>query len=163
MKARLSLEHALYAAAGALALAFFPAVCGAEKFVYLGSQPDGAEVHVQASPPVVGADGRREGWFRTLQKNAQPVRDEYGETRQYTEMLAYNVADCAKRTMGAATMIYHGDNNAVVARFEIPRKELPLRKIKANTLGDAMLDWLCTTRKLPAPAARSPGIDSPFK
>ena len=163
MKARFSRAYALCAAAGALALAFFSAVCGAEKFVYLGTQPDGAEVHVQASPPVVDPAGRHEGWFRTLQKQAQPVRDEYGETRQYTEMLAYNVADCTKRTMGAAAMIYHDGNNAVVARFEIPPKELELRKIKANTLGDAMLDWLCTTKKLRSPVVRSPGTDSPFK
>jgi surface-adhesin protein E len=163
MRVRLSRAYALCAAGGVLALALFSAVCGAEKFVYLGTQPDGAEVHVQASPPVVDADGRHEGWFRTLQKQAQPIRDEYGETRQYTEMLAYNVADCAKRTMGAAAMIYHNDKNAVVARFEIPRKELELRKIKANTLGDAMLDWLCTTKKLRSPAVRSSGTDSPFK
>jgi acetyl-CoA carboxylase carboxyltransferase component len=66
-------------------------------------------------------------------------------------------------TMGAAAMIYHDDKNAVVARFEIPPKEVELRKIKANTLGDAMLDWLCTTKKLPSPVVKSPGTDSPFK
>ena len=163
MKARYPLAFPLCAAAGALALTFFPAVCSAEKFVYLGSQPDGVEVHVQVSPPTVDADGKRRGWFRTMQKKSEPIRDENGETRQYTEMLAYNVADCAQRTMGAAAMIYHDDKNAVVARFEIPPKELELRKIKANTLGDAMLDWLCKTKKPPSPVVKSPGTDSPFK
>src|SRR2546427_279948 len=52
MKARHSLLLPLHAAAGVFALAFFPNVCAAEKFVYLGSQPDGIEVHVQVSPPV---------------------------------------------------------------------------------------------------------------
>jgi hypothetical protein len=163
MKARRSLAYPLCAAAGAFALAFFPSTCSAEKFVYLGTQPDGAELHVQASPPVVDANGRRGGWFRTLQKKAQPIRDENGEMRQYAEMLAYNIADCAKRSMGAAAMIYHDDKNAVVARFEILPNDLELRKIKANTLGDAMLDWLCTTKKRPSPVVRSPGTDSPFK
>lgn len=163
MKSQFSKAYALCVATGAVTLALSPAICGAEKFVYLGSQPDGAEVHVQASPPVVDADGRREGWFRTVLKMAQPIRDEYGETRQYTEMLAYNVADCGKRTMGASAMIYHDDKNAVVARFEIAPKEVELRKIKANTLGDAMLEWLCTTKKLRSRVVRTPGIDSPFK
>jgi len=163
MTARRKLAYPFCAAAGAFALAFFPSACIAEKFVYLGAQPDGAELQVQASPPVVDADGRRGGWFRTLQKKAQQIRDENGQMRQYAEMLAYNVADCAKRSMGAAAMIYHDDKNAVVARFEIPPKEVELRKIKANTLGDAMLDWLCTTKKLPSPAVKSPGTDSPFK
>jgi hypothetical protein len=161
MKARRSWAYPLCAAA--VALSFFTSACGAEKFVYLGAQPDGAELQVQASPPVVDADGRRGGWFRTLQKKAQAIRDQNGEMRQYAEMLAYNVADCAKRSMGAAAMIYHDDKNAVVARFEIPPKEVELRKIKANTLGDAMLDWLCTTKKLPSPVVKSPGTDSPFK
>jgi hypothetical protein len=60
-------------------------------------------------------------------------------------------------------MIYHDDKQAVVARFEIPPKELELRKIKANTLGEGMLNWLCASKKLPSPAVKSPGIDSPFK
>lgn len=145
------------------ALAVIPAVCAAEKFVYLGSQPDGAEIYVQASPPVASADGRRMGWFRTALKTPMPINDENGITKQYSAMLAYNVADCAKRTMGASSLIYHDDKQAVVARFEIAPKELTLRKIKANTLGDAMLDWLCTTKKLPSPAVKSPGTQSPFK
>ncbi len=163
MKARRSWVYPLCTAAGAFALAFFPSVSIAEKFVFLGAQPDGAELQVQASPSVVDGAGRRGGWFRTLPKKTQPIRDENGEMRQYAEMLAYNVADCAKRSMGAAAMIYHDDKNAVVARFEIPPKEVELRKIKANTLGDAMLDWLCTTKKLPSPLVKSPGTDSPFK
>ena len=148
----------------AIALAFLPAVCAAEKFVYLGSQPDGVEVHVQTSPPVTAADGRRQGWFRTVLKKPRPINDKDGETRQYTDMLAFNIADCAKRTMAASAMIYHDDKQAVIARFEIPPKELELRKILPNTLGDAMLDWLCTTKKkLPSPVVKSPGTDSPFK
>ncbi|MEO8674080.1 MAG: surface-adhesin E family protein [Casimicrobiaceae bacterium] len=147
----------------AVALALAPAICAADNFVYLGSQPDGAEVYVQALPAVAAADGRRQGWFRTTLKKPQPINDANGETRQYVSMLAYNVADCAKRTMGAAAMIYHDDKLAVVARFEIPPKELELRKIKANTLGDSMLNWLCTTKKPPSPVVKSPGTDSPFK
>ncbi len=147
----------------AVALAVAPALGNAEKFVYLGAQPDGAEIYVQASPPAASADGRRMGWFRTMLKTPLPINDENGITRQYSEMLAYNVADCAKRTMAASSMIYHDDKQAVVARFEIPPKELELRKIKAKTLGDAMLDWLCTTKKLPSPAVKSPGTESPFK
>ena len=147
----------------AVALAVAPALGNAEKFVYLGAQPDGAEIYVQASPPVPSTDGRRMGWFRTTLKTPLPINDENGITRQYSEMLAYNVADCAKRTMAASAMIYHDDKQAVVARFEIPPKELELRKIKAKTLGDAMLDWLCTTKKLPSPAVKSPGTESPFK
>ena len=154
----------LLAATVAIAFAFLPAVCAAEKFVYLGSQPDGVEVHVQSSPPATTADGRRQGWFRIVLKKPRPINDAYGETRQYTDMLAFNIADCAKRTMAAAAMIYHDDKQAVVARFEIPPKELELRKIAPNTLGDAMLDWLCTSKKkLPSPVVKSPGTDSPFK
>ena len=130
MKARHSLLLPLHAAAGVFALAFFPGVCSAEKFVYLGSQPDGIEVHVQVSPPVAVADGKRQGWFRTMLKKAQPINNEYGETRQYSEMLALNVADCATRTMGAAAMVYYDDKNTIVARFEIPPKELVLLNVE---------------------------------
>jgi len=144
-------------------LAFFPAISNAEKFVYLGAQPDGVEVHVQASPAVVDAAGRRGGWFRTMLPKAGAIKDESGATRQYSEMLAYNLADCGKRTMGAAAMIYYDDKSAVVARYEVPAKEIALRKVKANTLGDAMLGYLCATRKLPSPVVKSPGTDSPFK
>ena len=147
----------------AVSLTLAPAICAADNFVYLGSQPDGAEVYVQTLPPVAAADGRRQGWFRTTLKKPQPINDANGETRQYVSMLAYNVADCSKRTMGAAAMIYHDDKLAVVARFEVPPKELELRKIKANTLGDSMLNWLCATKKPPSPVVKSPGTDSPFK
>lgn len=146
-----------------LAFAVVPAISAAEKFTHLGSQPDGAEIYVQVSPPVASADGRRMGWFRTTLKAPMPINDENGITKQYSAMLAYNVADCAKRTMGASAMIYQDDKQAVLARFEIPPKELELRKIKANTLGDAMLDWLCTTKKPPSSAVKSPGTQSPFK
>lgn len=139
-----------------------PAPAAAEKFVYLGAQPDGAEIYVQASPPTTGADGRRQAWFRTVPKAPLPINDENGTPRQYTDMLAFNVADCAKRTMGAAAMIYRDDKQATVARFEIPPKELELRAIKANTLGDAMLNRLCAARK-PAAPAPSPGTASPYK
>jgi len=151
------------AVAIAIALALSPTAGAAEKFTYLGSQPDGVEVFVQTSPPVTAPDGRRQGWFRTTLKNAKPINNENGETKQYSDLLAYNVADCAKRTMAASAMIYHDDSNAVVARFEIPPKELELRKIKANTLGEAMLNWLCASKKPPSPAVKSPGTDSPFK
>lgn len=162
MKSR-PLPFRLHAAAAAVALACFPSVCAAEKFVYLGSQPDGVEVFVQTSPPVTAADGRRQGWFRTVPKSPQPINDANGEPRQYTDMLAYNVADCAKRSMGASAMIFHDDKQAVVARFVIPPKELELRKIQPNTLGDSMLNWLCTAKRLPSPVVKSPGTDSPFK
>ena len=152
------------AAVAALAamLATFPALCATEKFVYLGAQPDGVEVYVQASPPTIAADGRRQGWFRTVPKAPLPINDENGAPRQYTDMLAYNVADCAKRTMGATAMIYRDAKQATVARFEIPPKELELRAIKSSTLGDAMLNWLCTARK-PAAPPPSPGTASPYK
>ena len=143
-------------------LAALPALAAAEKFVYLGAQPDGAEIYVQASPPTTGADGRRQAWFRTVPKAPLPINDENGTPRQYTDMLAFNVADCAKRTMGAAAMIYRDDKQATVARFEIPPKELELRTIKANTLGEAMLNRLCAARK-PATPPPSPGTASPYK
>src|ERR1700704_1710789 len=81
----------------AAALAVAPPICAAEKFVYLGAQPDGVEIYVQVSPPVAAADGRRGGWFRTMLKTPLPINDENGITKQYSEMLAYNVADCANR------------------------------------------------------------------
>lgn len=163
MKARPSLAYLFSRAVfGALALAVLPAICSAEKFVYLGSQPDGVEVYVQVTPPVTLADGKRQGWFRTLPRKAQPINDENGETRQYSEMLALNVTDCTKRTMGAAAMVYYDDKQAIVARFEIPRDEIILRKINANTLGESMLGWLCGSHN-PATSAKSPGTASPFK
>lgn len=140
-----------------------PALCATEKFVFLGAQPDGVEVYVQASPPIADASGRRQAWFRTVPKTPQPINDENGYTHEYSDMLAFNVADCAKRTMGAAAMIYRDDKQATVARFEIPPKEVELRPVKANTLGDAMLGRLCAPAKKPAPPATSPGTASPYK
>lgn len=139
-----------------------PAAAATEKFVYLGSQPDGTEVQVQGSPPQGVDGGRRAGWFRTLPKAPLPINDEIGATRQYADMLAYNVADCAKRTMAASAMIYRDEKGAVVARFEVPAKELELRAVKPNTLGSAMLDWLCAVRKA-APTPPSTGTASPYK
>jgi hypothetical protein len=147
----------------AAAVASLPMLCAAEKFVYLGAQPDGAELYVQASPPTTGTDGRRQGWFRTVPKSPQPINDENGATKQYSDMLAFNVADCPKRTMGASAMIYRDDKGVMVARFEIRPKELELRKIKANTLGDAMLGWLCAPPKKPKAPPPSPGTASPYK
>ena len=140
-----------------------PVWSATEKFVFLGAQPDGVEVYVQASPPISDASGRRQAWFRTVPKTPQPINDENGYTHQYSDMLAFNVADCAKRTMGAAAMIYRDDKQATVARFEIPPKEVELRPVKANTLGDAMLGRLCAPAKKPAPPATSPGTASPYK
>ena len=108
-------------------------------------------------------DGRRQGWFRTVPKAPQPINDENGATRQYSDMLAFNVADCKKRTMGATAMIYRDDKEVTVARFVIPPKEVELRAIKANSLGDAMLGWLCAARKKPAAPPPSPGTASPYK
>jgi hypothetical protein len=140
-----------------------PALCATEKFVFLGAQPDGVEIYVQASAPIAGADGRRQAWFRTVPKTPQTINDENGAAREYSDMLAYNVADCKKRTMAAAAMIYRDDKQTTVARFEIPPKELELRPIKANTLGEAMLGRLCAPEKKPAPPAMSPGTASPYK
>jgi len=146
-------------------LAALPVLAATEKFVYLGAQPAGVEIFVQASPPTAGADGRREAWFRTVPKAPQPINDENGAPQKYTDMLAFNVADCTKRTMGAAAMIYRDGKQATVARFEIPPKELELRPVKANTLGEAMLGRLCASPKKPAaaPPAMSPGTASPYK
>jgi len=155
----------LHIAASALVatLIAVPVWSATEKFVFLGAQPDGVEVYVQASPPIADASGRRQAWFRTVPKTPQPINDENGYTHQYSDMLAFNVADCAKRTMGAAAMIYRDDKQATVARFEIPPKEVELRPVKANTLGDAMLGRLCAPAKKPAPPATSPGTASPYK
>lgn len=161
----------------AATLVALPVLAATEKFVYLGAQPDGVEIFVQASPPTVAADGLRQAWFRTVPKSPQAINDENGATRNWSDMLAFNVADCAKRTMAAAAMIYRDDKQATVARFEIPPNELELRPIKANTLGDAMLGRLCATVKKSAPVATapeapakksagpvlSPGTASPYK
>jgi hypothetical protein len=144
------------AIAFAAVCSMLPAQAATEKFVYLGAQPDGVEIFIQSSPAVVGADGRHQAWFRTVPKTPQPINDANGAPQKYSDMLAYNVADCAKRTMAAAAMIYRDDKQATVARFEILPNELELRPIKANSLGEAMLGRLCATAKKPAPAATSP-------
>jgi hypothetical protein len=152
------------AAVSALALALMPLACAAEKFVYLGTQPDGAELFVQASPPTSRADGKRQGWFRSVPTTPQRVNDEYGFERQYDDVLAFNVADCATRSMGATSIVYRDDKGTALARFELPADEIEYRKVKPATLGDIMLNWLCATPKKPAaPPATSPGTASPFK
>ena len=176
MMAAVSTARRCGAVAVATLLAALPVLAATEKFVFLGAQPDGVEIFVQSSPPTAAADGRRQAWFRTVPKTPQAINDENGVTHNWTDMLAYNVADCAKRTMAAAAMIYRDDKQTTVARFEIPSKELELRPIKANTLGDAMLGRLCAPVKKPAtttspeaPAKRSagpvtsPGTASPYK
>jgi hypothetical protein len=151
------------AIAFATVFSMLPALAATEKFVYLDAQPDGVEIYVQASAPIADADGRRQAWFRTVPKTPQPINDENGAARQYSDMLAYNVADCKQRTMAAAAMIYRDDKQATVARFEIPPKELELHPVKVNTLGEAMLGRLCAPAKKPAPPATSTGTASPYK
>ena len=147
-----------------MALALVSLSCAAEKFVYLGTQPDGAELFVQASPPFSRSDGKRQGWFRTVPTAPQSVKDEYGFERQYDDMLALNIADCATRSMGVTSIVYRDDKGAALARFERPADEIEYRKVKAATLGNTMLDWLCATpKKASAPPAASPGTASPFK
>jgi hypothetical protein len=152
------------AAVIALALALAPLSSVAEKFVYLGTQPDGVELFVQASPPASRTDGKRQGWFRTVPATPQRVKDEYGFERQYDDMLALNVADCTTRSMGVTSIVYRDDKGAALARFERPADEIEYRKVKPATLGDTMLDWLCAASKKPSsPPAPSPGTASPFK
>lgn len=152
------------AAGAALALALTPLACAAEKFVYLGTQPDGAELFVQMSPPIARADGKRQGWFRTVPLTPQRVKDEYGFERQYDDMLAFNVADCATRVMGVTSFVYRDDKGAALARFELPANEIEYRKVLPGSLGDTMLGWLCATPKKPAAKpSLSPGTASPYK
>jgi hypothetical protein len=157
---------ALAKAAGAatmLAFALAPAPCAAEKFIPLGTQPDGAHLYVQAAPPTILPDGRRQGWFRTVPKAAESVTDELGVEQQYTEMLGLNVADCKSRVMGSASMTYRDASGTVVAQFELPPKDVELVKVRANTLGDAMFAWLCAARgPVTAPPLPS-ATTSPFK
>jgi hypothetical protein len=143
-------------------LAFVPVVAAAETFSKFGTQPDGAVVYVQATPPVQLSDGRRQGWFRTLARGNESVRDEFGVVQQYRELLALNVADCEARRMGAASMTYRDDHGVVVARFETAPAQAELVAVRPNTLGDAMFGWLCA----PHPRAAAPPLPSsgsPFK
>jgi len=147
-----------------LAFALASAPCVAEKFVAFGTQPDGAELYVQAAPPTILANGKRQGWFRTVPKTPQSVTDELGVPQQYTEMLALNIADCASRVMGSASMTYRDNTGTIVAKFDLPRGEVEFVKVRANTLGDAMLAWLCAAKKPGAAAPPLPsGSASPFK
>jgi hypothetical protein len=147
-------------AAVALALALYAAPGTAETFVLLGTQPDGAAVFVQASPAALRSDGRYQGWFRTVPKSPKPVTDEFGFARPYVDFLALNVADCATRRMAAAAMHYRDDKGVIVARFELPSRELQYREVRPGTLGENMLAWLCTPRppsaKIPSAASQSP-------
>lgn len=144
-------------------LAALSCVAAAEKFAHLGTQPDGTELYVQASPPQAREDGRRTAWFRSVPKTAQPIADANGIEKRYVDMLAYNVADCSRRTMAAASLVYRDAAQAIVARFEVPPQELELRRINPNTLGEAMLEWLCAPKRPAAPAPPSAGAQSPFK
>src|SRR6266540_7540984 len=99
-----------------LAFALASAPCIAEKFVSFGTQPDGAELYVQAAPPLTLPNGKRQGWFRTVPRTPQSVTDELGVTQQYTEMLGLNIADCASRVMGSASMTYRDATGTIVAK-----------------------------------------------
>jgi hypothetical protein len=146
-----------------LALAWVPAVCAAEKFVYFGEQPDGSEVFVQASPAIVRKDGKLQGWFRTVPKTTTPITDEFGFERRYRDMLAINVADCYARRMGAASMVYRDDKGNVVARFDSAPNLVEYRDVKPGTLGDSMFAWLCSPRPPSAAPPPSAASQSPFK
>ena len=146
-----------------LALASVSAPCAAAKFVPFGTQPDGSDLYVQAAPPAILPDGRRQGWFRTVPKTPQAVIDEFGVRQQYNEMLGLNVADCNTRSMGSASMTYRDDRGTVVAQFELPPNHVELVKVRANTLGDAMFAWLCAQKKPGAAPALQSGAASPFK
>jgi hypothetical protein len=155
-------RHAMAIVAG-ISLASLPCAAAAEKFAHLGTQPDGTELYVQASPPQARDDGRRAGWFRSVPKTAQPITDANGIEKRYVDMLAFNVADCSRRTMAAASLVYRDAAQAIVARFEVSPQELELRRINPNTLGEAMLEWLCAPKRPAAPAVPSAGNATPVK
>lgn len=136
-----------------------PSLCAAEKFVPLGTQPDGSEVSVQASPPSTFSGGRRQGWFRTTPKKPQSIADEKGVKQKYTEFLALNVADCPVRRMGAASLLYRDAKGTVVAHFDLPASSVEYVDVKPGTLGASMLDWLCAQ---PKPTAAPPPLPSPY-
>jgi hypothetical protein len=146
-----------------IVMAAAAALARAEKFAHLGTQPDGTELYVQASPPQAREEGRRAAWFRSVPKTAQPIADANGIEKRYVDLLAYNVADCSRRTMAAASLVYRDAAQAIVARFEVPPAEVVLRRINRDTLGEAMLEWLCAPKRLAAPAVPSAGAQSPFK
>ncbi len=145
------------------AFAVAPLPVNAERFVPFGTQPDGAVLYVQAAPPATLPDGKRQGWFRTVPKAGQSVTDELGVKQQYTEMLGQNIADCASRVMGSTSMTYRDDHGVIVAQFVVPPKQVEFVKVRANTLGEAMLAWLCSARKPGAAPPLPSGEASPFK
>jgi hypothetical protein len=149
--------------AAILALGLVPIVCAAEKFIFFGAQPDGAEIYVQASPPTLRTDGKSHGWFRTVPQAPQAVTDQFGFERRYADFLALNVADCNVRRMGAASIHYRDSTGTVVARFELPPAEMEYRDVRPGTLGDNMLTWLCSPRPPPGRAPPSAAGQSPFK
>jgi len=153
---------ALVTALAAAALALPAGPCAAERFVPFVDQPDGSVVFVQATPAAERADGRLQGWFRTVPKSPQPVTDEFGFERHYHDMLALNVADCFNKRMGASTMVYRSEDGAIVARFDVLPGELELRAVRTGTLGESMLTWLCAPRPR---SAKPPSVanESPFK
>ncbi len=146
----------------ALALALAPGIAAAERFTYLGTQPDGAEIFFQVSPPARRADGRVQGWFRTALLAPKSVTDEFGFERRYVEFLALNVADCATRHMGAAAMHYRDATGTVVARFELAPDAIEYREVRPGTLGENMLSALCAPRPPSAPVP-SAAAQTPFK
>jgi len=154
---------AIVRSAALLALALVPVICVAERFTYLGTQPDGSEIYVQVSPPALRIDGKYQGWFRTVPQAPKPVTDEFGFERRYVDLLALNVANCDARRMGAAAMHYRDDTGTVVARFELPPAGIEYREVRPGTLGENMLLALCTPRPPPARAPPSAASQTPFK
>jgi len=154
-------RHALCIVA-LVALALVPAVANGERFTYLGTQPDGAEIYVQVSPPALRKDGRVQGWFRTVPPATAAVTDEFGFERRYADLLALNVADCTNRRMGAAAMHYRDDTGTVVAKFELAPDAIEYRDVRPGTLGENMLMSLCTPR-LPSRLPPSAAGQAPFK
>lgn len=145
-----------------LALALTPIVGAAETFVHFGDQPDGSVIFVQKAPASVRADGKLQGWFRTVPKAPAPVTDEFGFERRYRDMLALNVADCFNRRMGVAVLTYRNDKDETVARFDAAAGAIEFRDVKPGTLAESMLVWLCSPRPRSAPPP-AVGGQSPFK
>ena len=158
----------------AFAFASLASAALAEKFVPLGTQPDGSEVFVQDAAPTTLKGGRRLGWFRTVPKKPQMIANENGLRQSYTEMLALNVADCPVYRMGATAIVYRDSKQKIVARFDLPEKTMEYVDIHQGTLGASMFEWLCAAPKTSAskvgapakPAAAPPPVpntSSPFK
>ena len=156
-------RQALARATLTLALALTPAFGAAETFVHFGDQPDGSVIFVQKAPASVRADGKLQGWFRTVPKAPAPVTDEFGFQRRYHDMLALNVADCFNRRMGVAMLTYRNDKDETVARFDAAAGAIEFRDVKPGTLAESMLEWLCSPRPRSAPPPPLVGGQSPFK